>query len=74
MTIGPAYNPWIASLIFTYLIAMANYTIYMAMIDYMVAAYGVYSVSMTGGNGFIQDLLMGIAMMYLVPMYKNISG
>lgn len=73
-TMGPAYNPWIAPLIFACLIAMANYAIYMATIDYMVAAYGAYSASATGGNGFARDLLAGIATMYSVPMYKNIGG
>lgn len=73
-TMGPAYNPWIAPLIFASLIAMANYAIYMATIDYMVAAYGVYSASATGGNGFARDLLAGIATMYSVPMYENIGG
>ena len=73
-TMGPDYNPWIAPLIFACLIAMANYAIYMATIDYMVAAYGAYSASATGGNGFARDLLAGIATMYSVPMYKNIGG
>ena len=73
-TMGPDYNPWIAPLIFACLIAMANYAIYMATIDYMVAAYGVYSASATGGNGFARDLLAGIATMYSVPMYENIGG
>lgn len=73
-TMGPAYNPWIAPLIFACLIAMANYAIYMATIDYMVAAYGAYSASATGGNGFARDLLAGIATMYSVPMYQNIGG
>ena len=72
-TMGPAYNPWIAPLIFACLIAMANYGIYMATIDYMVAAYGVYSASATGGNGFARDLLAGIATMYSIPMYENIG-
>src|SRR5699024_2450917 len=47
---------------------------YMATIDYMVAAYGAYSASATGGNGFARDLLAGIATMYSVPMYENIGG
>jgi hypothetical protein len=37
------------------LAAMANYAIYMATIDYMVAAYGPYSASATGGNGFARE-------------------
>lgn len=66
--------PWVAPLIFAALIAMANYDIYMATIDYMVAAYGPYSASATGGNGFARDLLAGIATMYSTPMYSNIGN
>ena len=73
-TMGPAYTPWIAPMIFACLIAMANYGIYMATIDYMVAAYGPYSASATGGNGFARDFLAGIATMYSTPMYQNIGG
>lgn len=73
-SMGPAYTPWIAPCIFACLIAMANYGIYMATIDYMVAAYGPYSASATGGNGFARDLLAGIATMYAIPMYENIGG
>lgn len=65
--------PWIAPCIFACLIAMANYAIYMATIDYMVAAYGPYSASATGGNGFARDFLAGIATMYSTPMYQNIG-
>ncbi|GBL52542.1 hypothetical_protein [Candidozyma auris] len=70
---GPHYNPWIAPMIFTTCIAVANYSIYMSTIDYMVAAYGPYSASATGGNGFARDFLAGIAIMYATPMYKNIG-
>lgn len=73
-SMGPAYNPWIAPMIFTSLIAIANYSIYMSTIDYMVAAYGPYSASATGGNGFARDFLAGIATMYATPMYTNIGG
>ncbi|ODM24317.1 hypothetical protein SI65_01975 [Aspergillus cristatus] len=73
-TMGPEYSPWIAPCIFACLIAMANYAIYMATIDYMVAAYGPYSASATGGNGFARDFLAGIATMYSTPMYENIGG
>ncbi|KAJ5401017.1 hypothetical protein N7465_011506 [Penicillium sp. CMV-2018d] len=66
--------PWIAPCIFACLIAMANYAIYMATIDYMVAAYGPYSASATGGNGFARDFLAGIATMYSTPMYQNIGS
>lgn len=66
--------PWIAPLIFAALIAIANFDIYAATIDYMVAAYGPYSASATGGNGFARDLLAGIATMYSTPMYSNIGN
>lgn len=73
-TMGPQYAHWIAPLIFAFCIAVANYGIYMATIDYMVAAYGEYSASATGGNGFARDLLAGISAMYATPMYSNIGG
>lgn len=40
----------------------------------MVASYGPYSASATGGNGFARDFLAGIAAMYSVPFYKVIPG
>lgn len=72
-SMGPHYNPWIAPVIFGVCIAIANYSIYMATIDYMVAAYGPYSASATGGNGFARDFLAGISSMYATPMYQNIG-
>ena len=42
----------------------------MATIDYMVASYGPYSASATGGNGFARDFLAGIAAMYSAPFYE----
>ena len=33
----------------------------MATIDYMVASYGPYSASATGGNALARDFLAGIA-------------
>lgn len=38
----------------------------------MVAAYGVYSASATGGNGFARDFIAGISAMYAAPLYANI--
>ena len=71
-SLGPAYNiPWIAPLIFTCLVAIANYAIYMATIDYMVAAYGPYSASATGGNALARDFLAGVAAMYSTPFYQH---
>ncbi|KAF8005248.1 hypothetical protein HF325_000705 [Metschnikowia pulcherrima] len=67
------HNPWIAPMIFSVLIAIANYSIYMSTIDYMVAAYGSFSASATGGNGFARNFLAGIAATYAEPMYHNIG-
>lgn len=39
----------------------------MATIDYMVASYGPYSASATGGNALARDFLAGVAAMYSVP-------
>ncbi|EIM19935.1 multidrug transporter [Wallemia mellicola CBS 633.66] len=65
---------WIAPMIFAALIGIANYCIYMATIDYMVAAYGPYSSSATGGNGFARDLLAGISAMFSTPFYSHFKG
>ncbi|KAJ5120845.1 Major facilitator superfamily domain general substrate transporter [Penicillium bovifimosum] len=46
---------WIGTMIFAAMIGIANYAIYMATIDYMVRAYGPYSVSATGGNGWARE-------------------
>ncbi|KAJ5688846.1 major facilitator superfamily domain-containing protein [Penicillium macrosclerotiorum] len=73
-SMGPEYTHWIVPLVFVFLIAIANYGIYMATIDYMVAAYGPYSASATGGNGFARDFLAGLSAMYATPMYSNIGG
>jgi len=70
-SLGPPVH-WIAPLFFTCLIGIANFAIYMATIDYMVAAYGPYAASATGGNGFCRDLLAGIAAVYATPLYENI--
>ena len=45
----------------------------MATIDYMVASYGPYSASATGGNGFARDFLAGIAAMYSTPFYEKVG-
>lgn len=39
----------------------------MATIDYMIASYGPYSASATGGNGLARDFLAGVAAMYAMP-------
>lgn len=71
-SLGPKKGiPWIAPMLFSSLIAIANYAIYMSTIDYMVASYGVYSASATGGNALARDFLAGIAAMYATPMYQH---
>ncbi|KAF2192796.1 MFS general substrate transporter [Zopfia rhizophila CBS 207.26] len=65
--------PWIAPLMFSVLIGMANYAIYFATIDYMVAAYGEFAASATGGNGFARDVLAGMCALYTGPMYKKLK-
>ncbi|KAI1739696.1 major facilitator superfamily domain-containing protein [Xylaria scruposa] len=69
---GPPLH-WSISMIGTGLIGIANYSIYMATIDYMVRAYGPYSASATGGNGLARDLLAGIATPAAIPFYTKIA-
>jgi len=65
--------PWIASMIFAALIGIANYAIYMATIDYMICAYGPYSASATGGNGWARDFLAGVLTVPATPFFENIG-
>lgn len=58
---------WIAPLIFTTVVGIANYSIYKSSIDYMIAAYGPYAASATGGNDLARDFLAGIAALYSHP-------
>ena len=44
----------------------------MATIDYMIAAYGPYSASATGGNALARDFLAGIAAMYSTPCKSSL--
>ncbi|KAK3202417.1 hypothetical protein GRF29_161g1148181 [Pseudopithomyces chartarum] len=74
-SLGPSHGiPWIAPMIFSTLIAIANYAIYQSSIDYQTAAYGPYAASATGGNDLARDFLAGIAALYSAPMYENIPG
>ncbi|KAF2103642.1 MFS general substrate transporter [Rhizodiscina lignyota] len=74
VSLGPSYGvPWIAPMLFSVLVGIANYSIYMATVDYMVEAYGPYAASATGGNGFARDLLAGISALYAKPLYRNIG-
>ena len=66
-SLGSPQVHWIAPMIFSALVGIANYAIYMATVDYMIASYGPYSASATGGNGFARDFLAGIAAMYSGP-------
>ncbi|KAJ5651035.1 Major facilitator superfamily domain general substrate transporter [Penicillium longicatenatum] len=72
-SLGPPHVHWIAPMIFSCLIAIANFSIYMATVDYMIASYGPYAASATGGNGFARDFLAGVAAMYSMPMYSNMG-
>lgn len=69
-SLGPQYVHWTIPLLFSIPIGIANYAIYMATIDYMVATYGRLAASATGGNGFARDLLAGVSAMYAVPFYQ----
>ena len=66
--------PWVASSIFAAVVGIANYSIYMATIDYMICAYGPYSASATGGNGWSRDFLAGVLTIPATPFFENIGG
>ncbi|KAI8941881.1 hypothetical protein NX059_003077 [Plenodomus lindquistii] len=70
---GPPETHWIAPMIFSFLVGLANFAIYYSSVDYMIAAYGPYSASATGGNAFARDFLAGISAMYAAPLYHNLS-
>lgn len=70
---GPPIH-WIGSSIAAAIVGIANYSIYMATIDYMVCAYGPYSASATGGNGWSRDFLAGALTLPAAPFFKNIGG
>jgi len=61
-------------MIFSFLVGLANFAIYYSSVDYMIAAYGPYSASATGGNAFARDFLAGISAMYATPMYNNLAS
>lgn len=63
--------PWIASMIAAAIVGIANYAIYMATIDYMICAYGPYSASATGGNGWSRDFLAGVLTIPATPFYTS---
>jgi hypothetical protein len=67
---GPPIH-WVGTMVFSALVGIANYSIYMATIDYMVCAYGPYSASATGGNGFSRDILAGILTIPATPFFQS---
>ena len=71
---GPPLH-WIGSLIASAIVGVANYAIYMATIDYMICAYGPYSASATGGNGWSRDFLAGVLTLPATPFFESkLSG
>lgn len=70
---GPPIH-WFGSMVFAAIIGIANYSIYMATIDYMICAYGPYSASATGGNGWARDFLAGVLTIPATPFFTNIGG
>ncbi|KAK0621690.1 major facilitator superfamily domain-containing protein [Bombardia bombarda] len=70
---GPPIH-WIGTMFGSAIIGIANYSIYMATIDYMICAYGPYSASATGGNGWARDFLAGVLTVPATPFYTNIGG
>lgn len=70
---GPPLH-WIGTMFGTCIIGIANYAIYMATIDYMICAYGPYSASATGGNGWARDFLAGVLTIPATPFYTNIGA
>ncbi|EAT89360.1 hypothetical protein HBI56_026030 [Parastagonospora nodorum] len=70
---GPPIH-WMGPIIGSAIIGIANYAIYMATIDYMICAYGPYSASATGGNGWARDFLAGVLTLPATPFFKNIGG
>lgn len=67
---GPPLH-WIGSMIAAAIVGVANYAIYMATIDYMICAYGPYSASATGGNGWARDFLAGVLTLPATPFFNS---
>ncbi|KAF4630986.1 hypothetical protein G7Y89_g7146 [Cudoniella acicularis] len=70
---GPPIH-WIGSMVFAAIVGIANYSIYMATIDYMICAYGPYSASATGGNGWSRDFLAGVLTIPATPFFTKIGS
>lgn len=71
--LGPPIH-WFGSMVFAAIVGIANYSIYMATIDYMICAYGPYSASATGGNGWSRDFLAGVLTVPATPFFQNIGA
>ena len=65
---------WIGSMIGAAIIGIANNSIYMATIDYMICTYGPYSASATGGNGWSRDFLAGVLTIPTTPFFTSKSS
>lgn len=63
---------WIGTMFFSALVGIANFSIFMATVDYMICAYGPYSASATGGNGFARDFLAGALTVSATPFYQSL--
>ncbi|KAI0971246.1 major facilitator superfamily domain-containing protein [Xylaria arbuscula] len=64
---------WIFSMVGTVMIGIANYAIYMGTTDYLVAAYGPWAASATGGNSMARDMLAGLVTPIAIPFYTRIG-
>jgi MFS family permease len=69
-SMGPPIH-WIGTMVFAAIVGIANYSIYMATIDYMICAYGPYSASATGGNGWSRDFLAGVLTLPATPFFSS---
>lgn len=69
-SMGPPVH-WMGTMVFSAIVGIANYGIYMATIDYMICAYGPYSASATGGNGWSRDILAGILTVPATPFFTS---
>jgi hypothetical protein len=67
---GPPIH-WVGIMVLSALVGIANYSIYMATIDYMVCAYGPYSASATGGPSFSRDIMAGILTIPATPFFQS---
>ena len=67
---GPPIH-WFGTMVFSAIVGIANYSIYMATIDYMICAYGPYSASATGGNGWSRDFLAGVLTIPATPFFTS---